>query len=66
VHLELGAAAIHHPRDDDVSLLQPLNSSRQNIARAQSAWFFRCQQQIASTNAHAQARSDLCSNQRCF
>src|ERR1700726_404175 len=43
VHLELDSAAIHHGRDDDISLLQTSYGTRQNISRTQSLRLFRGQ-----------------------
>jgi len=66
VHLELRAAAIDYCGDGCVSPLQPLNLSRQNITRAQSARAFGRQQKIAGAKPDAQGRSDIGSNQRGF
>jgi len=62
VHFKLRAAAIDHRGNDDVSLYQPSDGSRQNIARAQTVWLLRCQQEIAGANAYAQMRTNLGSN----
>jgi hypothetical protein len=62
VHLKLRTAAIDHHRDDDISLLNPPDGSRQNVPRTQPAWLLRSEQQIASANADAQAQANLGGN----